>query len=734
MTEFKYSIDSDGVAIISWDVPNKTMNVMSLDGLNELDKHFDAALSDERVKGIVVTSGKRDFAGGMDLNVLANMKKIQGENPAQGLFNGIMQIHKLLRKIELAGMDLKTKKGAKPVAAAITGTAAGIGLELPLACHRIFAIDNEKSKIGLPEILVGIFPGAGGTTRLVRKLGAMNAAPFLLEGKMLSPSKMKSAGIVDELTDESNLLSSAKAWVLEATDSDCIKPWDDNSYKMPGGGPYHPNGYMTFAGASVMVNSKTQGAFPAAKTLLSAVYEGAQVPFETALKIEARWFTKILMNPSSESMIRSLFINKEALEKGAVRPKDMPDQKVEKIGILGAGMMGAGISYVSALAGIEVVLLDMQEKDAQKGKAHAENLLNIGLKRKKIDEKRKSVVLDLISPTTKFEDLKGCDLIIEAVFEDPAIKAKVTRKAEVVIDKNCIFASNTSTLPITSLASASKRPEHFIGIHFFSPVDKMLLVEIIKGSATGDLAVAKALDYVRQIKKTPIVVNDARFFYANRCIIPYVNEGAMMVSEGITPASIENAAKQLGFPLGPLQLTDETSIDLGVKIIKATRAAMGNEYPEKNGDEVSFKLFEKGRLGRKANAGFYDYDEKGKRTFLWNGLQETWPVKKHQPKFEVIKNRLMLSQVLEAIKAFEEGVLEDIREGDVGAILGWGFAPWSGGPFGWADMVGIQNIVNMCNDLSASEGKRFMAPRILLDMAKNNETFYGKFSKNKNAA
>ena len=734
MTEFKYSIDSDGVAIISWDVPNKTMNVMSLEGLKELDKHFDAALSDDRVKGIIVTSGKRDFAGGMDLNVLADMKTAQGENPAQGLFNGIMQIHKLLRKIELAGMDPKTKKGAKPVAAAINGTAAGIGLELPLACHRIFAIDNEKSKIGLPEILVGIFPGAGGTTRLVRKLGAMNAAPFLLEGKMLSPSKMKLAGVIDELTEESDLLSRAKAWVLDATDADCIKAWDDKSYKMPGGGPYHPNGYMTFAGASVMVNSKTQGAFPAAKTLLSAVYEGAQVPFETALKIEARWFTKILMNPSSESMIRSLFIIKEALEKGAVRPKDIPNQKVEKIGILGAGMMGAGISYVSALAGIKVVLLDMKEEDAQKGKVHAENLLNVGLKRKKIDEKKKSAVLDLICPTTKFEDLKDCDLIVEAVFEDPAVKAEVTKKAEAIIDKNCIFASNTSTLPITSLASASERPEQFIGIHFFSPVDKMLLVEIIKGSVTGDVAVAKALDYVRQIKKTPIVVNDARFFYANRCIIPYVNEGAMMVSEGITPASIENAAKQLGFPLGPLQLTDETSIDLGVKIIRATRAAMGNEYPEKNGDEVSFKLFEEGRLGRKTNAGFYDYDEKGKRTYLWNGLNETWPVKKHQPKFEEIKNRLMLSQVLEAVKAFEEGVLEDIREGDVGAILGWGFAPWSGGPFGWVDMLGVQNVVNMCNTLSESEGQRFVAPQILLDMAKNNETFYGKFIKNKNAA
>ena len=325
MTEFNYSIDSDGVAIISWDVPNKNMNVMSLEGLTELDKLFDQALFDDHVKGIILTSGKSDFAGGMDLNVLADMKTSQGDSPAQGIFDGVMQIHKLLRKIELAGMDFKTKKGAKPVAAALTGTAAGIGLELPLACHRIFAVDNKKAKIGLPEILVGIFPGAGGATRLVRKLGAMNAAPFLLEGKLLSPSKMKAAGIIDELTDKNNLLSTAKAWILEAKDSDCVKPWDDKGYKMPGGTPYHPSGFMTFAGASVMVNSKTQGAFPAAKALLSAVYEGALVPFDTALKVEARWFTSILMNPSSEAMMRSLFINKEALEKGAARPKNIAD-------------------------------------------------------------------------------------------------------------------------------------------------------------------------------------------------------------------------------------------------------------------------------------------------------------------------------------------------------------------------------------------------------------------------
>lgn len=734
MTEFNYSIDSDGVAIISWDVPNKNMNVMSLEGLTELDNLFDQALLDEQVKGIILTSGKSDFAGGMDLNVLADMKTSQGDNPAQGIFDGVMQIHKLLRKIELAGMDFKTKKGAKPVAAAITGTAAGIGLELPLACHRIFAVDNKKAKIGLPEILVGIFPGAGGATRLVRKLGAMNAAPFLLEGKLLSPSKMKIAGIIDELTEKDNLLSTAKAWVLEAKDSDCVKPWDDKGYKMPGGAPYHPSGYMTFAGASVMVNSKTQGAFPAAKALLSAVYEGAQVAFDTALKVEARWFTNILMNPSSEAMMRSLFINKEALEKGAVRPKDITDQKVKKVGILGAGMMGAGISYVSAMAGIEVILLDMKKEDAEKGKTHAENILNVGIKRKKITEDKKSTVLNLINPTIDFNDLNGCDLIVEAVFEDPAIKAEVTKKAELVVDKDCIFATNTSTLPITSLASASIRPEQFIGIHFFSPVDKMLLVEIIKGNATGQKAVAKALDYVQQIRKTPIVVNDARFFYANRCIIPYVNEGAMMVAEGIAPASIENAARQLGFPLGPLQLTDETSIDLGVKIIKATRAAMGNEYPEKNGDEVSFKLFDEGRLGRKTNAGFYEYDDKGKRTGLWAGLNKIWSINETQPEFKDIKNRLILSQVLEAIKALEEGVLEDIREGDVGAILGWGFAPWSGGPFGWVDINGLRNVVEICNKLSLSEGDRFSAPKLLVEMANNNQTFYGKYRKNKDVA
>ncbi|MEC8795444.1 MAG: 3-hydroxyacyl-CoA dehydrogenase NAD-binding domain-containing protein, partial [Pseudomonadota bacterium] len=386
----------------------------------------DKALADDAVKGIIITSGKDTFAGGMDLNIIAKMKDSAGDNPAQGLFDGIMNMHALLRKIERAGMDPKTNKGGKPIAAALPGTAVGIGLELPLSCHRIFAADNPKAKIGLPEIMVGIFPGAGGTTRLVRKLGAMAAAPFLLEGKLQDPKKAKMAGIIDEVTAPEDLLAKAKEWVLSAKDADILKPWDAKGYKMPGGAPYHPAGFMTFVGASAMVHGKTQGVYPAAKALLSAVYEGALVPFDTALKIEARWFTNVLMNPSSGAMIRSLFINKEALEKGAVRPADVPDQSVTKVGVLGAGMMGAGIALVSAMAGIEVVLLDQSLEAAEKGKAYTATYMDKGIARKKATPEKKEAVLGQITATDDYAALAGCDLIVEAVFEDPKIKAEVT--------------------------------------------------------------------------------------------------------------------------------------------------------------------------------------------------------------------------------------------------------------------------------------------------------------------
>ncbi|MFG6081255.1 3-hydroxyacyl-CoA dehydrogenase NAD-binding domain-containing protein [Paracoccus litorisediminis] len=727
MTDFTMQKDADGVALITWDLPGKSMNVLTMEGAAELNALIDDALADEAVKGVVITSGKKDFAGGMDLNVIAGMK----QGGAQGVFDGVMGLHHLLRKIELAGMDFKTKKGGKPIATALPGTALGIGLELPLATHRIFAADNPKAKIGLPEIMVGIFPGGGGTTRLSRKLGAMAAAPFLLEGKLSDPAKAKAAGLIDEVATDP--VAAAREWVLRATDVDLVKPWDAKGYKMPGGEPYHPAGFMTFVGASAMIHGKTMGVYPAAKALLSAVYEGALVPFDTALKIEARWFTNLLMNPSSSAMIRSLFINKEALEKGANRP-EAPDQTVKKVGIIGAGMMGAGIAYVSAMAGIEVVLIDNAQEAADRGKSYSTGLLDKAISRKKASEEKKAEVLARITATTDYAALQGCDLIVEAVFEDPTVKAEVTKRAEAVIPEDAIFATNTSTLPISGLAKASARPEQFIGIHFFSPVDKMLLVEIIKGKETGPRAVAKALDFVRQIKKTPIVVNDARFFYANRCIIPYINEGIRMVAEGVSPTLIENAAKMMGMPLGPLQLVDETSIDLGVKIAKATRAAMGDAYPDGAVDDVIFKLADAGRLGRKSKAGFYDYDEAGKRQGLWSGIALAWPEADTQPELTEIQHRLMYIQSLEAVRALEEGVLEDIREGDVGAILGWGFAPWSGGPFSWLDIMGAARSAEITDGLAAKFGPRFATPKLLSDMAAKGESFYGKFGAGKVAA
>ena len=725
MADFIYELHDDGVAVITWDVPDKSMNVLTRRSREEVDQLVDRALADDTVKGIVITSGKESFAGGMDLKVLETVSAEAGDDPAPALFEWIMEGHHILRKLECAGMDPKTLKGGKPVACAIPGMCAGIGTEIALACHRRFMADTPKGRIGLPEILVGLFPGAGGTTRYSRMVGAMAAAPVLLEGKFLNPARAKSAQLIDEVVAPDELLGRAKEWVLNASDDDIVKPWDTKGWKMPGGAPYHPQGFLTFVGASAMINGKTKGVYPAARALLSSIYEGALVPFDTALRIEARYFTQILMNPTSSAMIRSLFVSKEALEKGANRPA-VDDQKVRKVGVLGAGMMGAGIAYVSANAGIEVVLIDQSQEAADRGKAYSEGILDKGISRRRISEEKKAAVLDRITATADLNALQGADLIVEAVFEDPAVKAEMTQKVEAVVGEDCIFATNTSTLPITELAKASVRPEQFIGIHFFSPVDRMMLVEIIKGAETGDRAVAKALDYVRQLRKTPIVVNDARFFYANRCVIPYINEGIRMVGEGVTPALVENAAQLLGFPVGPLQLVDETSIELGAKIARATKAALGNAYPDGSVDDVLFWMEGEDRLGRKAGAGFYTYDEKGKRDGLWEGLKERFSEIADQPQLSEVQHRLLMAQVLEAVRALEGGVLTDIREGDVGAILGWGFAPWSGGPFSWLDMIGAAQAVEICGQLAA-HGPRFAVPPLLAEMAERGETFYGRF-------
>ena len=724
MADFTYTIDHDGIATISWDVPDRNMNVMSAAGFSELAESIEQALSDENVVGIVIDSSKKDFAGGMDLNALAEMKRQASENPAQAIFDFSMRVHKLLRKIELAGKEPGKPEGGKPVAAALPGTAVGIGYELPLACHRIFCADNPKARIGLPEIKVGLFPAAGGTTRLVRKLGVMEAGQFLLKGKTLSPGKAKAAGLIDEVVPLDSLLQSAKEWILSAQGADISKPWDRKGYRMPGGRPYDREGFTVFMGAAAMVNAETQGVYPAAKALLSTIYEGSLVPFDTALKIEARWLTNLLMQPSPSAMIQTLFVNKRALEKGARRPSGIPKIPVRKLGVLGAGMMGSGIGLVSAKAGIEVVLLERDQESANAGAERISRVLEREVSRGRLASSDKEGIGSLITPAADYEYLCGCDLVIEAVFEDPAVKASVLAMCADAVGEDCVIASNTSTLPISGLAESVSGPERFLGIHFFSPVHRMMLVEIIRGVKTGDAAVAKAVDLVASIRKTPIIVNDARFFYANRCIIPYLNEGVRMVREGIKPALIDNAARLLGMPVGPLQLVDETSIELAAGIAQATKAALGDQYRDQDVDEVIFNLCARGRAGRKSNAGFYDYDERGRRKGFWPGLVDEYPLLTNQPDVEEVRRRLLLIQALEAVRALEENVLLDVREGDVGAVLGWGFAPWSGGPFGWIDGTGATKTVQMCNKLSERHGERFAAPELLLDHAKSGKGFY----------
>ena len=724
MSDFIYSKDIDNIVLIQWDVKDKNMNVLTLDGIISLRECVQRALDDETAIGIIIGSGKKDFSGGMDLNILLSMMSKSTSDFSNVAFKTIMGIHELLRKIELAGRNKKTKKQAKPVVWASSGISAGIGTEIALACHYRITTNEPRTRIGLPEILVGLFPFGGGTTRVMRMLGAMAASSVLLEGKMFTASASKSLGLIDDVCEEAELLAKAKAWILTASDAETTKAWDNKGFKVPGGGPYHPAGFLTFAGASALVHAKTQGAYPAHKALLSAAYEGLLVPFEVALKIEARWAVKLLNTPSTFNMIRTLFVNKTALEKGAVKPKDIPLQKTKKLGVLGAGMMGSGIAYVAALSGIEVVLIDANEEKASKGKGNVEKILLEGIKRKKTTPDQMEKVLGRVYATDDYSTLHSADLVIEAVFEDEDLKSKVTMLAEAHISESTIFATNTSTLPITELSKASKNRKNFIGIHFFSPVNKMNLVEIIRGKETKDIAVAKALDFVKQINKTPIVVNDARFFYANRCIIPYLNEGVRMAGEGISLALIENAAKQLGMPVGPLQLIDETSIDLANQIAKATKIALGTKYIEDASDEILAFMVNEQRLGRKSNAGFYNYDQKGKRIDLWKGLSNNWPIRDQQPNVEEVKMRLALIQALEAVRAFEEGVLTDIREGDVGAVLGWGCLPWAGGPFGWLDLLGSQKVLDTCKQFFADHGERFQAPKILETMAKSNKQFY----------
>ncbi|GAB4146335.1 MAG: 3-hydroxyacyl-CoA dehydrogenase NAD-binding domain-containing protein [Sphingomonadales bacterium] len=715
MTEaIKQEIDSDGIALWTIDVPGQSMNVLTPEFMRDLESLTQQAASDDAVKGVVITSGKANgFIAGADLKTLGDLAQYASDPAA--LFEQAFNYNRVLRALETCG---------KPVAAAINGLALGGGLEVCLACHYRVVADNPKLVLGLPEVKVGLLPGGGGTQRLPRLMGAQAALMYLLQGKNMSPAEAKGGNVVHAVVPADQLIDSAKAWVK--ANPKAQQPWDVKGFKVPGGGHWsHPGFMQTMMGGIAMVAGATSGNMNAPKAIMSCVYEGLQLPLDRAIRIESKYFSKLFMSKQSTSMIRSLFVSKQAAEKGARRPAGVGKIPSQKVAMLGAGLMGAGIAFVSAKAGIDVVLLDRDLEAAEKGKAYSRKLVEKDVKRGKLSQEKADALLARIHPTADYDDLAGCDLIIEAVFEDRAIKAEVTKKVEAVVGADTIFGSNTSTLPITGLAKAWSKPANFVGIHFFSPVEKMPLVEIIKGKKTGDQAIAKALDYVAQIKKTPIVVNDSRGFYTSRCFSTYVMEGYAMIQEGVNPALIENCGVQLGMPVGPLAVGDEVAIDLSYKVLKQTRSDLGDKYQPRPSDAVVEKMVEMGRLGRKNAKGFYTYPEEG-RKYLWPEIAAHFGrlPEDRQPSAEDVKTRLLFAQLVECARCYQEGVLETPEDGDLGAIFGWGFAPHTGGPFSHIDTLGAQQVVNTLNRLARAHGPRFRAPKLLRDMAKSGETFY----------
>jgi len=724
MENFKIDVDADGIALITFDVPGRSMNTLTSGVMAEIPQWIERVKTDDAIKGAVLTSGKASgFCAGADLGDMAGGMLAGGS--LQEAYDAGWKLNGALRALETCG---------KPVAAAINGLALGGGLELTLACHYRVVADDSKIQLGLPEIKVGLFPGGGGTQRLTRLIGVQAAMTAMSAGSSWRPNDAKGAGVVHEVVARGSEVDAAKAWIKGG--GKAVQPWDDKGFKQPGGGPYHPAGIQSFLVGNAMLRKQSYGNYPAVLNLMKAVYEGIQVPMDAALRIETRYFIKTLMTPQAQAMIRSLFLSKQELDKGAVRPAGVPKSDPKKVTVIGAGMMGAGIAYVQALAGIETILIDRTQEDADKGKAHVADLLKKRLSKGQITQEKFDALLGSVTATTDYDLIKGSDLVIEAVFENREIKADVTKRAEAQLAPGAVFGSNTSTLPITGLAEASARPEDFIGIHFFSPVDKMMLVEVILGEKTGEAAIARSLDYIMKIKKTPIVVNDGRGFYTSRCFGTYVAEGMAMLEEGYAPALIDNIGRMTGMPRGPLEMHDDVALDLSVKIAKQTALDLGDKYQPLPGSQIVQKMVEElGRYGRKNGMGFYDYDQKPKK--IWAGLAELAPVKINDSTPELVedqKQRLLYRQAVEVARCWEEGVIDDPREADVGAILAWGFAPWTGGPITMIDQTGLKAFVAQADDYAARYGDRFKVPQLLRDMAAKGETFYGNFAGKQKAA
>jgi 3-hydroxyacyl-CoA dehydrogenase/enoyl-CoA hydratase/3-hydroxybutyryl-CoA epimerase len=730
---FTIETDADGIALVTWDMKDKPMNVLSAELMDELDALIDQLVADAAIKGVVLTSGKEAFSAGADLTMLqhgakqyADTHKSKGEEAANTfMFENARRGSLVFRKLETCG---------KPWAAAINGIALGGGFEITLACHYRVIADSPKAGVGLPEVKVGLFPGAGGTQRVPRLMSTQDALQMLFKGDTIKPAAAKAMNLVHEVAPPDEIVSRAKTWIKAGGSP--VAPWDEKNFKLPSGKVFSPGGMMVWPAANALYRKETYDNYPAVKAILSCVFEGLQLPMDTALKVESRYFSNIMRSKEAAGMIRSLFLSKGELEKGARRPKDAPRSNIRKVGVLGAGFMGAGIAFVTAAAGVDVVLIDRDQAAADKGKAYSEKIMSDRVMKGRAKAAEKEALLAHITPSADYDALKDCDLIVEAVFEDRAVKAEATKKAQAVVGPDVVFASNTSTLPIGSLAEMALKAEDFVGIHFFSPVEKMMLVEIIKGAKTGDRAIATALDFVRLIRKTPIVVNDTRGFFANRCVGNYIGEGHRMLAEGVPPAMIENVARMAGMPVGPLSLNDEVALDLGWRIVEATKKDLGEQAVDPQQERIlRAMVVEKGRFGRKNGKGFYDYPEKGKKR-LWPGLADIAGTQLDPETIDVeeLKQRFLVVQAVEAARTVAEGVVTDPREADVGSIFGFGFPPFTGGALSYIDFMGLPQFVALCDKLSKKYGDRFVPPRLVIDMAKNGETFYGKFGAQAKAA
>jgi len=710
MQTLSMEIDRDGIAIVTFNDASKSMNVVSPQWIEEFIAAIEQIAADSRIVGAVVTSSKPAFMAGADLKYILTLAGAITQHQAfEFSQRPSVAMH---RRLETCG---------KPFVAAINGMALGGGYELALACHYRVIVDDPKAVVGLPEVTVGLLPGSGGTQRLPRMIGVEQSLPVLLEGKRIGPAEALKLGMVDAIVPASELIDTARQWLLKSPDP--VRAWDKKGYRGTGGllNPTIAN-VMTFQPA--IIAAKTQYNYPAPIAILDCIFEGTLLPFDKALRVESQYFAQLLSGKVARNLIRTTFVNKGEAMKLARRPKGVPSSSVKTLGVLGAGMMGSGIAYVAAAAGIDVVLLDSSLDLAEKGKGSAAKRLAKAVERGQNSRSAADETLARITPTVVYSRLSACDLIVEAVYEDPIIKADVTHKAEAVIPKSSVFASNTSTLPITGLAKSSSRPKQFIGLHFFPPVARMPLVEVIIGADTSDETLAKSLDFVAQLRMTPIVVNDGRGFYTSRVSQTFIHEGMGMLEDGVAPALIENAAKFAGFPVGPLALLDEVTLELPWKIVKETQVALGAKFVKPCGSEVLRRMIDEiKRPGKRYGKGFYEYPEGGTKR-LWSGLKEAFPVSAEQPSVDELKKRFLYIQALETARCLEEGVLTHPADGDLGSLLAWGFPSWTGGTLSLIDTVGGPQFVADCKRMAAQYGTRFTPSSWLIDKSAAGDAFY----------